>query len=393
MMYPLSSYTPRVTRARSLCLPDTRALSSSLAVLMLLLCSALPSGAEDRSAPQELVNADGTYKTVPLEKDTVTLTLIQSAADRIKDVKDAPKILKKNAEHMVEMGRRACKAEKKPDILLFHEFPLTGYFFGKRPQKLEVAINIPGPETALLSALASECDAYLVFGAYAKDAEWPGHVLSINTVIGRKGQIIKKVWKPKNIKRFYDTFEISTTTVESVQRAFRAKYGVDDEFPVIRTEFGNLAVTTVQLDPMIFAAFAMKGTEIMLRTSTLFFRSDVISTAMVNDVYSAMANIPMKSKYAGHSIIVDPNGKVLAEVDSHEGEGIISAEIPIAEFRRRRRLPQYPVGFTRSVFSQYQDEIPPDHMELPADQLPVDGKAMKVLIDAKSRWRARPPKK
>ena len=126
MMYTLSSCTPSVMRHLALCLSDTRALSSSLAALVFLLCSALPSGAEDRRAPQELVNADGTYKTVPLEKDTVTLTLIQSAADRIKDVKDAPKILKKNAEHMVEMGRRACKAEKKPDILLFHEFPLTG---------------------------------------------------------------------------------------------------------------------------------------------------------------------------------------------------------------------------------------------------------------------------
>lgn len=333
-----------------------------------------------------LVNADGSYKTVPLEKEKITLALIQSSAERIKKTEDAPRLLKKNLDHMIEMGKRACAADKKPDILLYHEFPLTGYFFGKRPQKLKVAIEIPGRETKALGELAAACDSYLIFGSYAKDAEWPGHILSINTVIGRDGQVIKKVWKPKNIKRFYDTFEISTTTVESVQDEFRAKYGLDDELPVIHTEFGNIAVTTVQLDPMIFAAFTMKGAELMLRTSTLFFRSDVVSTAMVNNVYSAMANIPAKSKYGGHSIIVNPSGKVLAEAESNNEEGIISAEIPIAKFRANRRLPQYPLEFTRSVFSQYVDEIPPNHMSLPAKQLPVDGKSMKVLIDGKSRW-------
>ena len=339
----------------------------------------------------QLVDSDGGYKRAPLEKETITLKLIQSKAERITDLTKAKSVLKTNLNHMLAMGKQACSEGEKPDILLFHEFPLTGYFYGKRPAKQHVALTIPGPETTALGALAAECDTYLIFGSYAKDADWPGHILSINTVIGRDGKIVKKVWKPKNIKRFYDTFEISTTTVESVQDAFRAKYGIDDELPVIRTEFGNLAVSTVQLDPMTFAALTMKGAEIILRTSTLFFRSDIIHTAMVNNVYTAMANIPAKSKYGGHSLIVDPNGKVLAEVNSNEDEGIISAQIPIAKFRSKRRLPQYPLEFNRAIFEQYQDEIPPNHMDLPADKLPVDGKAMKVLIDKKSRWNT--PKK
>ena len=270
--------------------------------------------------------------------------------------------------------------------MLFHEFPLTGYFYGKRKQKQHVAIEIPGPETAALGELAKRCDAYLVFGSYAKDSEWPGHILSINTVIGRDGKIVKRVWKPKNIKRFYETFEISTTTVESVQDKFRERYGVDDELPVIRTEFGNIAVTTVQLDPMVFAALTMKGAEIILRTSTLFFRPDVIYTAMVNNVYTAMANIPNKSPYGGHSLVVNPNGKAIAEVNSNDQEGIATAKIPIKDFRAKRRLPQYSLEFTGSVFRQYINEIPPNHLDLPEDALPQDGKGMKVLIDGKSRW-------
>ena len=130
----------------------------------------------------------------------------------------------------------------------------------------------------------------------------------------------------------------------------------------------------------------MKGTEIMLRTSTLFFESDIVHTAMVNNFYSAMANIPYDSSYGGRSLIVAPSGKIMAQHPSTTDEGIVTAEIPIAELRKNRRLPQYSVAFTQSVFSQYQDEIPPDHLDLPPEELPKDGKEMKVLLDAKSHW-------
>ena len=335
---------------------------------------------------QILVDPHGGYARKALEKETINLSVIQTKAILIKDVAVAAETIAKNLENMIQKGDEACGQSDKPDIMLFHEFPLTGYFYGKRKQKQHVAIEIPGAETAALGELAKRCDAYVVFGSYAKDSAWAGHILSINTVIGRDGKIVKRVWKPKNIKRFYETFEISTTTVESVQDKFRERYGVDDELPVIRTEFGNIAVTTVQLDPMVFAALTMKGAEIILRTSTLFFRPDVIYTAMVNNVYTAMANIPNKSPYGGHSLIVNPNGKAIAEVNSNDQEGIATAKIPIKAFRSKRRLPQYSLEFTGSVFKQYINEIPPNHLDLPEDALPQDGKSMKVLIDKKSRW-------
>jgi hypothetical protein len=41
----------------------------------------------------------------------------------------------------------------------------------------------------------------------------------------------------------------------------------------------------------VFAAFGMRGVEIMFRTSTLFSKVDVQATALYNDYYSAMSNI------------------------------------------------------------------------------------------------------
>ena len=219
-----------------------------------------------------------------------------------------------------------------------------------------------------------------------QDSNWPGHVLSINTVINRNGKIVKKFWKPKNIKRFYDTFEINTTTVENVRDRFRSKYGIEDEFPVLKTEFGNIAVSTVQLDPFVFAAFAMKGVEIMLRTATLFFRADVIATAQTNNFFSRDGDIPYNSPYGGKSIIVSPDGDVLAEHPDNNTEGIITAEFDMASFRKNRKIPQYSTELTKPVFDQYQQEIPLNHLDLPQNQLPQNGGAMKKLLDSLSRW-------
>ena len=341
---------------------------------------------ETTTPPIQLVQPNGSYAKAPLEKEVVTLAVIQSNAESIKDIAKAHEIKMGNVNHMIEMGKKACAMDKKPDIILYHEFPLSGYIYGERDDKWKMAIEIPGAETDALAEFAKSCDAYVIFGAYAKDKDWPKHILSINTIIDRNGEIRKKVWKPRNIKRFYPTFEISTTTVESVQKEFRARYGIDDEFPVVQTEFGNIAVSTAQLDPLVFAAFAMKGTEIMLRTSTLFFQHDIIYTAMINNFYTAMSNIPYDSPYGGQSIIVAPNGSIMGQVESKTEEGIAVAEIPIAKFRKNRRLSQYSIAFTQSVFSQYLEEIPPDHLSLPPQNLPKDGKEMKILLDKKSRW-------
>ena len=243
--------------------------------------------------------------------------------------------------------------------------------------------------------VAKECDAYLIFGSYATDKEWPKHILSLNTVIGRDGEIKKVYWKPRNIKRLYPDREITTTTIEAVQDKYREKYGIDEEFPVLKTEFGNIAVSTVQGDPFIYAAFAMKGVEIMLRTATLFSESDVLSMAWINNFYSAMSNItlPLGTPYSengGKSLIASPQGKIIAQDPSTHEEGIVSAEIPIAEFRKNRTIPNYALEMVKEIFSQYQQEIPMNHLDMPIDQLPQTGEEMKELFDELSRYLNQP---
>ena len=228
-----------------------------LLCLYLVIASAFVEG-HDNQTERPLVQKNGSYKIIPLEKDSIVLKVIQNGVNSLQNFPTPQEGLKHNLDHMIKLARTACSEGKKPDILLYHEFPLTGYSSGTRDEKLKFTVQIPGPETRALGKLAKECDTYLIFGSYALDPEWPNHILSINTAIGRDGQIAKLFWKSRNIKRFYKDREITTTTVEAVRDAYRSKYGIDEEFPILRTEFGNIAVSTVQGDPFIFAAFAMK---------------------------------------------------------------------------------------------------------------------------------------
>lgn len=364
-------------------------------VIVLFIISAISIACENKSRTEVLplemkvptmVNADGTYDTIPLEKEDLVLKIIQNSVKNVGSIVDADSIITDNLGKVKQLIEEVCTTGEKPNMVLLHEFPLTGYLYGTRDDKVQMALEIPGKESDELSALAKQYDTYIIFGSYAIDPEWPDHILSLTTIIARDGSILKKIWKPRNIKRFYSTFEITTTTVESVRERFIEKYGVEEELPVIKTEFGNIAVSTVQLDPLVFAAFAMKGAEIILRTSTLFFESDVICMAMSNNVFSAMSNIPGKSEYGGQSMVVSPDGKIMSQLDK-ENDGVLTAIIPIAKFRENRKLPQYSVELTKAIFNQYQEEIPNNHMDLPSSELPQNGKAMKALLDRLSVWK------
>jgi predicted amidohydrolase len=339
----------------------------------------------------ELVRPDGSYPVVPLEKDVVVVKVVQHSPVNLQDAPSVREGLVTNVERMAYWIDQACTTGKKPDFILFNEFPLTGYSAGTRNEKLEFTIQIPGPETDRIGELAKACDTYVIFGSYATDPEWPGHILSLNPVIGRDGQVQKVYWKTRNVLRLNADEEIPTTTIESVRDRYRAMYGIEEEFGVLRTEFGNIAVSTVQIDPFVFAAYAMRGTEIMFRTATLFSKVDVQAIAFYNNMYSAMSNITfppesgVPADFGGKSLIVDPRGRVLAE-DPSNNDSVIEAEIPIAEFRRGRTIPRYPLEVVAPVFGQYVPEVPLNHLDMPADELPQTNQDMKSLIDRVSRW-------
>ncbi|MDA9771184.1 hypothetical protein N9D02_09140 [Emcibacteraceae bacterium] len=67
-------------------------------------------------------------------------------------------------------------------------------------------------------------------------------------------------------------------------------------------------------------------------------------------------------------------------------DGVIEAEIPIAEFRKNRRIPNYAYEMVRPIFEQYKQEIPINHLDMPTEELPETGVEMKELFDRISRY-------
>ena len=345
------------------------------------------------SSPREGLSfsSDGTYEVQPLSHQNLMLGVVQSRVRAVDGANPAPGI-KANLKHMLELIDNAFHYGGGPDLLQFHEFPITGWNKWSRKEILRFAIDIPGPETEAISAKAKEYGCYIVFGSYARDPAWPGHVLSVTTIIGPQGEIVDKHWKARNIKGVFPGFELFTTTVYDVLERYVEMYGLDAVIPVTRTPIGNLATSSIQREPELFRALAMKGAEIILRTATGGFTPlDMQATSLYNGVYTAICNNAVSPDNpgfyddagAGGSAVYGPRGEVVADTDS-PFETLVRARIPIGAFRARHRQPFVHMDLYRPVFEAYQNAYPPD---LFSQYLPDDLDDAARFLRDKSVWR------
>jgi predicted amidohydrolase len=176
--------------------------------------------------------------------------------------------IRANLAHMLELIDKVQGFGGTKDLLCFHEFPLQGWNPWDRKELERIAITIPGPETEAIAAKARQYNCYIQFGAYAVDKDWPGHILSITSIIGPTGELVARDWKARNIVGVFPGFELVTTTIYNALDRFVEMYGVDAVIPVHRTDIGNLATSSTQLEPELFRAMALKGAELLLRTAS-----------------------------------------------------------------------------------------------------------------------------
>ena len=342
-----------------------------------------------------LVRAEGRYETVALTKSAVNLGVVQSEVNAV-DADHPRQGIKANLKHMVELIDKAFhySFSGPPDILFFHEFPITGWDTWSRKEILKFALEIPGEETEVLGRKAKEYNCYIVFGSYAKDVDWPGHVLSLTTIIGPDGSVVDTHWKARNIKGVFPGFELFTTTIYDVLDEYIERYGLDAVVPVTRTPYGNIATSSVQREPELFKAFAMKGTEIMLRTATGGFTElDIQACAMYNGYYTAICNnavspnnknfFPDNNGGAGASAIYGPRGEAIAQANT-KFETLVSSRIPIEQYRKQNQLPIVHKELFMPIFEQYQNAYAPN---LFSNYQPTDIYDSKRYLQDKSRWK------
>ncbi len=298
-----------------------------------------------KGSNQLSVQQDGRYATVPLAKDNIRLGVMQTRVRPV-DPANPEKGRRENLDHMLKLITNAQEWNPPSDILLFHEFPITGFSYDwTRKDILRLSIDLPGPETEELGKAAKKYNCYIVFGSYAREKDWPGHVLSITTIIGPDGQIVDKHWKVRNIMGVFrigqSSIELMTSTIYNCLDRYIEMYGADAVIPVTRTPLGNICTGAMQREPELFRAMAIKGGELFLRTATgSFVPADMQMNSVYHRVYTAVCNnaVSPGNQFfeepggAGGSAIYDPNGTAIA-MARNEFEQLVAANIPIKSFR------------------------------------------------------------
>ncbi|MBK6598309.1 MAG: hypothetical protein IPG25_10665 [Proteobacteria bacterium] len=106
-------------------------------VLLAAIAIGEPSLAADKAAPQ-LVRPDGSYPTIPLQKDVVVVKVVQNSPVNLQKASSIAEGLATNVERMAHWINQACTTGKKPDFILFNEFPVDWLFVGHARGEVEV---------------------------------------------------------------------------------------------------------------------------------------------------------------------------------------------------------------------------------------------------------------
>ncbi|MDX2037924.1 MAG: nitrilase-related carbon-nitrogen hydrolase [Isosphaeraceae bacterium] len=230
-------------------------------------------------------------------------------------------------------------------LVVFPEFAHAAPIYETAAELADkLAVPIPNEQTDRYVRKARERGVYIQTGTFLEvDARYPGHVFNTTCLIGPDGLLSKyrKVnpWLP---------WEVHTSPHDLP--------GYDEPlFPVVETEIGKLgaAICYDWLFPEAIRALALGGAEVLIRVSaymdpwgatppmdwwTLFNRARAAeNTAFVVAANQAasLANYPPFS-WPGGSMVVDFDGRILAQADPGAGAKIVVGPIDIAALRHER---------------------------------------------------------
>ena len=324
------------------------------------------------------VSKRGQYPSVPLRQESINVSAIQSRLMSV-DYKNRDADMKRNLAHVTKLidyaqgsgeewgGERLWGG--KQDLICMHEFPIQGFQPWTREQLNRIAFDLPGPETEVIGQRAKKYGCYISFGCYAKEKDWPRHVINMSVIVGPDGNIVSKQWKARNILGLFGEGALIGTTVYDVLDRYVEMYGWDATLPIARTDIGNIAVTAVGGEPMLYTALAMKGAEIIVLSVTGGTNAEsAIQTARAARAYTIGVGNSVSPDNLGFTegagsrdegtVVVDPRGTPIARTANHHEE-IASAPIPIASFRKTRRVPEFPMALLLPVFQQYDPVFQP----------------------------------
>ena len=371
---------------------DRRALLTGVAAASVAAATATATSpgapaASGAGARSIAVAQGGSYEKLTLKQDFINVAAIQSQLYSV-DLRDKTATNLRNLQRVLRLIDLAQNTPEewngerrwgsKVDLICMHEFPIQGFQPWTRKELNQIAYELPGPESEAIGERAKRYGCYISFGCYAKEKDWPDHVINMSVLVGPDGKIVSKQWKARNILGLFGDGALIGTTVYDVLDRYVDMYGWDAVLPVARTDIGNIAITAVGAEPMLYTCLGLKGAEILVLSVTGGSNAEsAIATARANRLYTVGVGNAVSPNNIGFpessgtrdegTVIVDPRGTVLAKTDNHH-EDIITARIPIADFRKTRRVQELPMALMLPVFQQYQPTFQPNAF---MDKLPA----------------------
>src|SRR3954449_1026891 len=261
----------------------------------------------------------------------------------------------------------------------------------------ECAIDIPGPETERIGALARQWDVYVMAQAKARHPEFPGRFFNMGFVVSPEGEVILRHHKLVPLLPVEHS-----VTPHNVWDRWIELYGasLDSFYPVVDTEIGKLGIMMANEGsyPENARGLAMNGAEVVYRASFPHRASDAFEVqtrarALDNNFYVIAPNLgtyyltvesetPIDT-FGGGSLIVDHQGRV---VGRHAYSGVsswVAGTVDIEALRRFRvnskwgnwmkdlTTEQYRLIYEEPVYPRnlYLDRAPYTHDEYHANVL------------------------
>jgi formamidase len=232
-------------------------------------------------------------------------------------------------------------------LVVFPEFAHAAPVYATARELLDkLAIPLPNEHTERYAAKARELDVYIQTGTFLEsDERYPGAVFNTTCLIGPEGLLTKYR-------------KVNTWIPWEVHASPHDIPGYDEEmFPVARTPIGNLGVAICYdwLFPEALRQLTANGAEVLIRVSaymdpwgatapmdwwTVVNRCralENIAYVVASNQAASLAHYPPFS-WPGGSMVVDFEGRVLAQADPGPGEKIVVAPVDVAALRHERAV-------------------------------------------------------
>src|SRR6266849_3129687 len=311
----------------------------------------------------------------------------------------------KHVDHMLAMIEHAVLgyAPFAPvKLVVFPEFAHTAPIYLTVEELLDrLAVPIPNEHTDRYRQKARQHGVYIQSGSFLeKDDRYAGHVFNTTCLIGPDGILTKyrktHPWIP---------WEVHASPHDIPGYA-------EDMYPVAETEIGRIGAATCYdwLFPEAIRQLALNGAEVLVRVSaymdpwgatppldwwTLVNRCRALEKLafVVAANQGASAHHYPPFSWPGGSMIVDFDGRILAQADPGPGEKIVVGPVDVAALRaeRERRRGHHMLAHLRTeAYAAYQQKIYPGSLAQDRKHLTIAGNE-EAIAAGKDRLQSRRP--